>query len=134
MTDDEVIDETLKELGGKYKQGVKLRTYIPVKFHSDNIDKRLIIDIMEAKGLIVSSSEPDKHVITQFGRDVNNEGGWVKYIENERENKRIREQKFRDDALVSAWLVRSKWWPLRISIASFLVSLAVLAWTIWTSE
>jgi hypothetical protein len=64
MTDDEVIDHLLKELGKRDQHGIKLGRHIHLSFPSHKTDKHRIIDIMEAKGLIKTSIETDKYDIT----------------------------------------------------------------------
>jgi hypothetical protein len=48
-----------------------------------------------------------------------------------RDNQIIEDEKLRHDALISEWMVKTKWWPHKIALASFIVSLIALAWSIW---
>ncbi len=112
MTDDEVIDHLLKDLGKRDPHGIKLGLHVRFNFSSHKTDKNRIIDIIEAKGLIKPSNETSKYYITQFGRDVNSEGGWIEHQKFES----IKRQKIIHDATLSKLQVKTFWYVFGFGI------------------
>lgn len=122
---DDEIDKCLKKLSEA--KGCKLFTpdlYEGFMRNVPHVTDQTMID----KGLIVVNK--DLRMLTSFGIEVSQQGGWKSYLDKKKEkdkieSKRLRLQdlKLQYDLKVSKFLARSKAWPLIISCVSLLLSI-----------
>lgn len=71
-------------------------------------------------------------VLTKLGTEVINQGGWIKYLENEKLKEQIENEKLnaelenlKTSTEVNKFLLKTKWLPHVVAILSFLFSIYV---------
>ncbi|GIV30344.1 MAG: hypothetical protein KatS3mg028_1410 [Bacteroidia bacterium] len=80
-------------------------------------------------------------VITDFGRQVQDTGGWLAHVDRLAKDRqaqddieRIQTDKLRNDAIMSKWYVKMRWWPLIISALSLIASIVAIALSLKSPE
>ena len=87
--------------------------------------------IMIDKGLV--DEDVEVRMLTDFGLDVCNMGGWLEYLKLEESQQKIEEErqrradeKLKYDMHISKYLYKTRWWPLIILLASLGVAIWAL--------
>lgn len=117
------IDEILNEIHSSAK-------YIPL--YEDDFDD--FADFVVYRDLLILMSEDTKLIkkpsnqnsilyLTKFGNDVISQGGWIKYLENEKRTNERTEQKAVFDFQISKIQAKTKLFPYIVSVVSLIISL-----------
>ncbi len=126
MTLDEKIHLVLEKLNGSGP--ADLDRYIPewlrtVNETADELEIHLIKYALNHEHLIVADQKNAGHIITHQGRIVNEAGGW-KALTLSRKNRTDIENKTAENNLhISAFQIKTQWWPHRVSAAALLISI-----------
>ena len=131
---DKLIDELLGKLYKDFQ--MPIRAYLAKKdlvYITHDLDRYVIsiIDKMNREDLIIRSQSHVKE-ISDKGKEVFESGGWLKYLERQRIREEKEEERNHWNSQLTKWNVKTRWWPLGISVASLIVS--VVAFTITTSQ
>jgi hypothetical protein len=129
MTDDQIIDKLLKNLF-ESQSGTE---YLADICESIGLDNRAFIEFvarLEEEKLATPNEPRHRMTITTFGRQVCKEGGWIAYVERQKTktqadslNKQLTAEKLIHDTMLSRWQLKTRWWPLIISVISLIVSI-----------
>lgn len=94
---------------------------------SDHIRCKMFAEEMEARGLVKIYKE--LCTITEKGLLIVNEGGWLQYLErqkqaeiNQRKKEELEFEKSKIDLSLNKFLLKTKWVPLILSLLAILVS------------
>ncbi len=102
--------------------------------YTEFVKYRQIINLMtdDYKFIQKSFSNSLDIILTKFGSEVINQGGWIKYLENENEKlefenkKRIAElENLKVSNNLNKWLLKTKWLPHFFAFISFLFAVYV---------
>ncbi len=140
MTRNEILNEVLKYLhradpGYIYLGQICEEIGVPDKQVYEICDALISEDL--AKGL-----DPKTRMsITDHGRQVINVGGWLKICAHQEEQvakniarEELEDKKLANEAFISEWQVKTRWWPHIISLISLIVAVTALAMQLWKSE
>ena len=84
-------------------------------------------EILEEKGLIkLEKSKGYRCDLTEFGHEVFVNGGWKKYLENDKEKSKIIAEKDKYDFLSKKWVYKNRLLPYFLSGAALIVSIIML--------
>jgi hypothetical protein len=88
-----------------------------------------VIDKMNREDLIVRSTNHVKE-ISDRGKAIFESGGWLEHLEREKLRTKKEEDRNYWDSQLTEWNVKTRWWPLGISIASFILSVVAFTMTL----
>jgi len=124
-TNDQIVDCILQALY-KYDQQCVHISPLCDNFELDEFSYIEFVERLVDEDLAIQCDSPDTLRISPFGRQVSKSGGWLKHIENEAEKIRVIDQKHSNDAKLSKWMVKTRWWPHIVAAISLLLSITAL--------
>lgn len=123
------VDNVLEDIC-KYPRGSYMKNFIKIKSPEDfpKNPEDIIIEYMIQEDLI-ERHQKVLFKVTKLGYDIHREGGWVKHLENiKNDNLEIKKREEREkenlrwSTKVSKFQVRTKWWPYIISFLSLCIA------------
>lgn len=125
----EKIDQALNYLHSSNHMMHKVELYGENYIFSKSLQS--LDAVMCQEGLI--TADKDDRMLTAFGLKVCEAGGWLKYIDEERKQWRIKvqrqhkeDEKLNYDLRISRYLFKTRWWPMIISLLSLLIAVFTL--------
>lgn len=126
MYSNEVIEINLKRLYNSGKKSL-MRTDFKSEKGLPLSGSLRFAEVLQDKGLIklepVQSYRCD---LTELGSSVYENGGWVKYVESEKEKAKINAEKEKYDFLAKKWIYKYRLLPYIISGAALIISVVTL--------
>ena len=116
MSDDQIIDKILAELNRQRGGTMFVASYCE-DLGLDDFAYIAFVDRLEAEGLATKGSPGHRMTITDFGRQVCKNGGWLLQVDTINANKKaaandkqLASEKLRHDTKISRWQVKTFWW------------------------
>lgn len=141
MTDDQIIDKILSALSDADPGALTVASFIKHHLDLDEFAYPKYVDRLEAEGLADALDPRHRMVITDFGRQVQDAGGWLAHVDrlaadrqSQDDIERIQTDKLRNDAIMSKWYVKMRWWPLIVSALSLIVSIVAIVLSLKSTD
>lgn len=133
MVSDEIISKALQYVYDASPGAAYVGDYAMEELGYDYDNYAEIVDRLEAEGLARPLDPPHRMIISDFGRRVVNEGGYLAHVQRleKKEKANEKRQEVSDkiakyELLNGKWLYKMRWWPLIISVVALIASVIAL--------
>lgn len=123
MSNDEILDKILNALYEEESGKISVAVFFNNNHDLDNSLYPKFVDRMEAEGLAVCKSPRHIMLITDFGRKIGENGGWLVHLEevNKENNRKLRKENLEIENLrwqskLRKWQVKAFPWVFTVGI------------------